>query len=105
MLPQMCKYSAKRKHTSLISQIYGLYEVKLPGVDPVTVILQQNSLKINTGNQMILEFDLKGSSLSRFTIPQNLLGKDNSNLVDKLSNRNFLQRQPKPLRQFLSTNS
>ena len=101
MLPSMCRYSAKRQQASLICQIYGLYEVKLPGVDPVTVILQQNSLKINPGNQMLLEFDLKGSSLTRFTIPYNLLGKENSDQVDKSSTRNFLQRQPKPLRQFL----
>ena len=39
MLPNMVKYIDKNKHMSIISRIYGIYEVKLPGVDPVNLIL------------------------------------------------------------------
>ena len=50
---------------SIISRIYGIYEVKLPGVDPVNLILQRNCMKIQPFNKMLQIFDLKGSTFKR----------------------------------------
>ena len=35
----MVLYIDRNKNMSIISRIYGIYEVKLPGVDPVNLML------------------------------------------------------------------
>jgi hypothetical protein len=81
--------------------------VKLPGVDPVTVILQKNTMKIDPENKMIFEFDLKGSSFQRHTIPQELLsGKkrrfQNDSSINSTSK--FLSGLPPSLQDFITSN-
>lgn len=76
--------------------------MKLPGVEPVTVILQKNTMKIDPENKMILEFDLKGSSFQRHTIPQELLsGKKRRGQNES----KFLLGLPQSLQDFLTSNT
>ena len=76
--------------------------MKLPGVDPVTVILQKNTMKIDAENKMILEFDLKGSSFQRHTIPQELLSGKKRRAQNESK---FLPGLPLRLQDFLSSNT
>jgi hypothetical protein len=39
LLPKMVKFINQNKNSSVISRIYGIYEVKIPGVDSVHLIL------------------------------------------------------------------
>jgi len=81
--------------------------VKLPGVDPVTVILQKNTMKIDPENKMILEFDLKGSSFQRHTIPQELLSGKKRRVPNEFStfSSKFLTDLPQSLQDFLTSNT
>ena len=76
--------------------------MKLPGVDPVTVILQKNTMKIDPENKMILEFDLKGSSFQRHTIPQELLSGKKRRAQNESK---FLLGLPQSLQDFLTSNT
>lgn len=60
---------------SLISKIFGIYRVKLPGVAPIYLSLQMNCLNINPRNKMIAVFDMKGSMFNRQTLSQDLVEK------------------------------
>jgi len=68
MLPQMVKFIHENKVRSVMSRIYGIYRIKLPGVEPVDVILQKNAMECQPGNVLIEKFDLKGSLFKRFVI-------------------------------------
>jgi hypothetical protein len=65
LLPRMVQYINKNKHMSILSRVYGIYEVKLPGVDPVNLILQRNCMQVQGFNKMLRVFDLKGSTFGR----------------------------------------
>lgn len=78
--------------------------MKLPGVDPVTVILQKNMMKIEPENKMMLEFDLKGSSFQRHTIPQELLSGKKRRAQNDFSSK-FLTGLPQSLQDFLTSNT
>ena len=56
---------------SLISRIYGLYEILMPALDPVYIMIQRNCLKIGEGNTLRMQFDLKGSKFTRQTLSNN----------------------------------
>lgn len=61
----MVQFIHKNDNQSIISRIYGIYRVKLPGVAPVDIILQRNGLQCDPGNVMVQIFDLKGSTFKR----------------------------------------
>lgn len=65
LLPKMVRFINQNKDESIISRIYGIYEVKIPGVDSVHLILQRNCLQIDPQNKMFQVFDLKGSKFTR----------------------------------------
>ena len=39
LLPKMVRFINQNKDESIMSRIYGIYEVKIPGVDSVHLIL------------------------------------------------------------------
>lgn len=39
MLPQMVKYTQTNKDASILSKVYGIYKVKMQGVDPIDLII------------------------------------------------------------------
>ena len=61
---------AYRKHfeenkDSLIAKIYGMYRVKISGMDGVTVLLMENTLRVKESRDIERVFDLKGSTVAR----------------------------------------
>lgn len=41
----------------------------MPALDPVYIMIQKNCLKIQEGNTLEMQFDLKGSSFTRQSLP------------------------------------
>lgn len=51
---------------SLIARIYGLYSIKLSGVQTVHVLLMSNTINCECASTLDRIFDIKGSYVSRF---------------------------------------
>lgn len=68
MLPKYVNYVETNKQRSILSRFYGLYEVKMPGVNPVSLVIQSNCLQIQPKNRLVQIFDLKGSMFGRQVI-------------------------------------
>ena len=49
ILPEFIEHLQSNPN-SLISRIYGLYEILMPALDPVYIMVQRNCLKIQEGN-------------------------------------------------------
>lgn len=60
---------------SLIAKIFGVFTVKVASLSPVTVILMENTLRLNSDNLEYL-FDLKGSWVARTSDPTDGTLKD-----------------------------
>ena len=73
---------------SLIARIYGIFSVKMPGVEAMHVLLMENSLQVDTSEDIINIFDLKGSMINREVKQVN--GQQFKN-TQTLKDRNFLQ--------------
>ena len=65
VLPQMTKFLEDNKGNSLISRVYGVYQIKYPGITSITLMLQKNTVKPRSGGQILYTFDLKGSKYQR----------------------------------------
>ena len=70
MLPKMLIHLNKNKF-SLISKIFGVYRVKMPGGVPIYLTLQQNCININRRNKILTVLDMKGSSYKRNVLDLN----------------------------------
>ena len=57
----------KENKDSLLCRIYGLFTIKMENVDPVKIVLMQNTLKIQEMENLVHVFDLKGSTWKRIT--------------------------------------
>ena len=68
MLPAMVKYVSESRNYSILSRIYGIYTVEMPGVEPVDLMVQKNNNQINENNKIFQIFDLKGSTFKRQVI-------------------------------------
>lgn len=62
-LPSYYNHCIKEK-MSLFAKIYGVFQLKLPGLTPVYFFLMENCLTYN-GNNLIRVYDLKGSTVNR----------------------------------------
>jgi hypothetical protein len=67
MLPDFIKH-LQSNPDSFISRIYGLYEITMPGLSSIYIMVQKNCLKVQEGNSIIMQFDLKGSFFNRQTL-------------------------------------
>jgi len=74
ILPDYVKHF-KEHPDSLIARIFGVFTVKVASLDPVTVILMENTLRVESS---VLEylFDLKGSWVARTSDPSEFTKKD-----------------------------
>ena len=68
LLPSLTNHLSKNDSDSLISRTYGLFKVIQPGMEPIYLQLQKNTLDVKDGNQIITKFDLKGSRYMRKVI-------------------------------------
>lgn len=68
MLPDMIDYFRGRKNGSLLSKIYGVYQVKIKGMKGIDLCLQGNCLDVSPMNELVNCFDLKGSTFKRQAI-------------------------------------
>ena len=64
ILPAYRKHFEENKD-SLIAKIYGMYRVKISGMDGVTVLLMENTLRVKESRDIERVFDLKGSTVAR----------------------------------------
>ena len=67
MLDSYISHIEQTKGYSLLTRIYGLFTFKTKGLDPIDLILMQNSSKFFSKSQKVLEFDIKGSLKNRKT--------------------------------------
>ena len=74
-LQEYCEYISynkeegdpKSKQKSLIARIYGIYQVEMEGVVPISLLLMANTIQLtNKANPISKVFDLKGSWVNRF---------------------------------------
>jgi hypothetical protein len=65
MLPSFTKYLNDNQGKSLISRVYGVYQVKYPRMDSIYLILQRNNIPVSPNNELYCKFDLKGSKFQR----------------------------------------
>jgi len=65
MLRSMTQYLNDNNWKSIISRIYGVYQVKYPGMSSIFLMLQKNNLQIMPWNELYCKFDLKGSKYTR----------------------------------------
>ena len=55
----------KKHATSLLARIYGVYTVKIEGLDAVHLMLMAHTMQINNSCNIERVFDLKGSTVDR----------------------------------------
>lgn len=60
LLPHLVEHLQDDQQTSSISLIYGVYDVKLKGVSPVSLCVQRNKLYFDPNNRLLQVFDMKG---------------------------------------------
>jgi hypothetical protein len=76
-----------RNGKSVLSRIYGVYTIKMTHLEPVNIVLMQNTMRINNDSNVQFVFDLKGSTFKRFT----KVDKFSSSTI-VLKDLNFLQK-------------
>jgi hypothetical protein len=64
----MTKFIMETGGKSLISRIYGVFKVKYPGMASIYMMLQKNNVRIQTHNELLCSFDLKGSKHNRRSV-------------------------------------
>lgn len=52
---------------SLIARIYGIYTLRTNEFKPIDLIIMQNTTVLINKSKKVLEFDLKGSTVNRYT--------------------------------------
>jgi hypothetical protein len=52
---------------SLIARLYGIFSVKIDGIEPVNLLLMAHTISTSDCSQIERIFDLKGSSVNRET--------------------------------------
>lgn len=92
ILPTMLKY-LQDNPASLISKIFGIYRVKMPGVVPVYLCLQQNCLNIDVKNSLISIFDMKGSAYKRRILNLDVTSLTDTTIESETPNSTFLNLQ------------
>ena len=64
-LPNYFEHISKN-HNSLIARIYGIFQVQMEGIVPITLLLMQNvTHKADPNSKVFKTYDLKGSWLNR----------------------------------------
>ena len=91
ILPQLSEHH-KKTPRSLLSKILGVFTVKMRKVDPVHLMLMENTMRLKNPDKLNYVFDLKGSLVDRkvkgITKPSTTL-KDINFLMAAGANKNF----------------
>lgn len=61
---------------SLLVRIYGVFQVKMKGLDPINFVLMANTIKFNHKNNIKAIYDLKGSLEGRYSGHDEFVKKD-----------------------------
>ena len=64
ILPQLSEHH-KKTPRSLLSKILGVFTVKMRKVDPVHLMLMENTMRLKNPDKLNYVFDLKGSLVDR----------------------------------------
>ena len=64
LLPRVSEHF-KNVPRSLLSKIFGVFTVKMGSVDPVHIMLMENTMRLKDPNRLNYVFDLKGSLVDR----------------------------------------
>ena len=64
ILPQLSEHF-KKVPRSLLSKIFGVFTVKMNKVDPVHIMLMENTMRLKDPERLNYVFDLKGSLVDR----------------------------------------
>jgi hypothetical protein len=90
MASDYAKYLEENKEKSMLCRIFGAFQLNIPGKTPINLIIMEN---INSGIEIEKIYDLKGSTLGRYTKD---LGKgDVINDVGPFKDIDFIRSQVK----------
>ena len=64
LLPRVSEHF-KNVPRSLLSKIFGVFTVKMGSVDPVHIMLMENTMRLKDPDRLNYVFDLKGSLVDR----------------------------------------
>lgn len=67
MLDDYIAHLEETKNMSLIARVYGLFTVKTNRFAPMEIMMMQNTAQVTSSRSTLLKFDLKGSSIGRYT--------------------------------------
>ena len=57
----------------MLAKIYGIYTVRLKGMNPIDLMIMGNSIrKTSPKNSIPYKFDLKGSKIKRSSLPKKI---------------------------------
>lgn len=73
MLDKYINHIRNSNNKSLLARIYGIFTIKTPLINSIDLIILQNTAHLYKSNNKIYEFDLKGSSVGRYTHCNNYL--------------------------------
>ena len=66
ILPEYVAYLIKNPY-SMLAKIYGMFTLKRSLMEPVSVILMENTLQLRDPKKLLATYDLKGSTFGRKT--------------------------------------
>ena len=67
MLDSYITHIKKTSNQSLLARIYGIFTIKTPLVNSIDLIILQNTAQFYQQKNKLYEFDLKGSTIGRYT--------------------------------------
>ena len=87
---------------SFLARIYGIFQVKMIGIEPIYFQMMANTIK-SKQNIGLKTYDLKGSLVGRYTVPDEKQTLKDKNLLFAKINR--VLRKTKGMLQFKNTSS
>ena len=67
MLDSYISHIKNSNNKSLLARIYGIFTIKTPLINSIDLIILQNTADFFKINNKFYEFDLKGSTVGRYT--------------------------------------
>ena len=75
ILDDYIQHFKSTNNKSLLAKIYGIYNIKSPLIKSVDIIVMQNTAILHKNENKLLEFDLKGSIVGRYSKCRNYFKK------------------------------
>lgn len=96
ILDEYIKHLTKSSNKSLLARFYGIFEIRSARFSSIDLVLMENVAQLEQECDRKYSFDLKGSTVQRYTCPfslvklQQMLQPEERLTISKLSQRNLL---------------